>query len=95
MHSPANFKAAQAVVSSRLRFQRGLSRDASNGTKRPLSLREAEKRYAGSKHTTIGHIAKKLEVANTLDINEVPDPRIGRPRQLTAEEEEAIVAFVI
>ncbi|PNP60791.1 hypothetical protein FNYG_14483 [Fusarium nygamai] len=91
MHSPVNLRAAQTVVSSRLRFQRGLARDSS---KRPLSLREAEKRYPGSKHTTIGRIAKKLEAANTLNIEEVPDTRIGRPRLLTDDEEEAIVAFV-
>ena len=95
MHSPANLKAAQAVVSSRIRSKRGLSRHARNGTNRPLSLREAEKRYPGSKHTTIGRIAKKLEAANTLNISEVPDRRIGRPRLLTDEEDEAIVAFVV
>ncbi|KAI8411395.1 hypothetical protein FOFC_07989 [Fusarium oxysporum] len=74
MHSPVNLRAAQTVVSSRLRFQRGLAR---------------------SKHTTIGRIAKKLEAANTLNIEEVPNTRIGRPRLLTDDEEEAIVAFVV
>ncbi|KAG5793214.1 hypothetical protein H9Q69_007728 [Fusarium xylarioides] len=44
---------------------------------------------------TIGRIAKKLEAANTLSIEDIPDERIGRPRLLTDEEEEAIVAFVI
>ncbi|KAI8416479.1 hypothetical protein FOFC_02789 [Fusarium oxysporum] len=91
MHSSANLRAAQAVVSSRLRLQSGRSRDAA----RPLSLRQAEDRFRGSKRASIARIVKKLEAANTLSIEDLPDQRGGRPRLLTEEEEEAIVAFVI
>ncbi|EXL39603.1 hypothetical protein FOCG_17790 [Fusarium oxysporum f. sp. radicis-lycopersici 26381] len=83
MPSDPNLKAAQVVV---------LHAYASNEASLEML---AEKRYPGSKHTTIGRIAKKLEAANTLDINEVPDRRIRRPRLLTDEEDEAIVAFVV
>ncbi|KAJ4052014.1 hypothetical protein NW756_001450 [Fusarium oxysporum] len=92
MYLPANLKAAQAVISSRLCFQRGLAYDLS---KQLLSLREAEKHYLGSKHITISRIVKKLEAVNTLLIKDIPNERIGRLRLLTDEEEEAIVAFVI
>ncbi|KAI8404827.1 hypothetical protein FOFC_14302 [Fusarium oxysporum] len=91
MHSSVNLRAAQAVVSSRLRLQSGRSRDAA----RPLSLRQAEDRFRGSKRASIARIVKKLEAANTLSIEDLPDQRGGRPRLLTEEEEEAIVAFVI
>ncbi|OBS17482.1 hypothetical protein FPOA_12112 [Fusarium poae] len=69
----ANLKAAQAVVLSRARHQKGLSRDASKVSKQPLSLRNAEARHHG--------ITAPLTA--------------GRPRILTDEEEEAIVAFVM
>jgi hypothetical protein len=91
MHSSANLRAAQAVVSSRLRLQSGRSRDAA----RPLSLRQAEDRFRGSKRASIARIVKKLEAANTLRVEDLPDQQGGRPRLLTEEEEEAIVAFVI
>ena len=91
MHSSANLRAAQAVVSSRLRLQSGRSRDAA----RPLTLRQAEDRFRGSKRATIARIVKKLEAANTLRVEDLPDQQGGRPRLLTEEEEEAIVAFVI
>ncbi|PCD21933.1 hypothetical protein AU210_015736 [Fusarium oxysporum f. sp. radicis-cucumerinum] len=91
MHSSVNLRAAQAVVSSRLRLQSGRSRDAA----RPLTLRQAEDRFRGSKRATIARIVKKLEAANTLRVEDLPDQQGGRPRLLTEEEEEAIVAFVI
>ncbi|KAG5755687.1 hypothetical protein H9Q69_001353 [Fusarium xylarioides] len=91
MHSAANLRAAQAVVSSRLRHQKGRSRDAA----RPLSLRQAEERFLGSKRASIARIVKKLEAANSLSAEDLPDDRGGRPRLLTEAEEEAIVAFVM
>jgi hypothetical protein len=89
MHSSANLRAAQAIVSARQRLQSGRSRDAA----RPLSLRQAEERFRGSKRATIARIVKKLEAANTLKVEDLPDQQGGRPRLLTEEEEEAIVAF--
>ncbi|KAF5564810.1 hypothetical protein FPHYL_4537 [Fusarium phyllophilum] len=91
MHSAANLRAAQAVVSSRLRHQKGRSRDAA----RPLSFRQAEERFPGSKRASIARIVKKLEAANSLSVEDLPDDRGGRPRLLTEAEEEAIVAFVM
>ncbi|KAM0347375.1 hypothetical protein ACHAPU_004895 [Fusarium lateritium] len=93
--STPNIKAAQAVVSSRQRVQKGLSRDASNSTSSPLSLREAEARYPGSKRMTIDRIVKKLEAAKTLNFDEVAETRLGRPKQLTDEDEEGVLAFVM
>jgi hypothetical protein len=92
--SSVNVKAAQAVITSRQRFQKSLTRDASS-TKQPLSLREAEARYPGSNRASIDRVIKKLEAANTLNYSEVTEARIGRPRQLTDEEEEGVVAFVV
>ncbi|KAF4422040.1 hypothetical protein FACUT_10838 [Fusarium acutatum] len=57
--------------------------------------KDAEDRFRGSKRASIARIVKKLEAANTLSIEDLPDQRGGRPRLLTEEEEEAIVAFVI
>ncbi|KAM0245825.1 hypothetical protein ACHAP5_005144 [Fusarium lateritium] len=93
--SSVNVKAAQAVITSRQRFQRGLTRDASSSTKQPLSLREAQARYPGSNRASIDRVIKRLEAANTLNYSEVTEARIGRPKQLTDEEEEGVVAFVI
>jgi hypothetical protein len=95
MPSSANLKAAQAVVLSRIRHRKGLSRDASKRSKRPLTLRDAEAQYHGSSRATIQRILKKLEAANTADLNDIVSKTIGRPRILTDEEEEAIVAFVM
>jgi hypothetical protein len=94
VHPPANLEAAQAVVSLSVRFKRGLSRHASKRN-RPLSLREAEDRYPGSKRATIGRVVQKLEAANIINISEVPGARIGHPWLLADEEDEAIVDFVI
>ncbi|OBS15817.1 hypothetical protein FPOA_13410 [Fusarium poae] len=91
----ANLKAAQAVVLSRARHQKGLSRDASKVSKQPLSLRNAEARHHGSSRATIQRIVKKLEAANSSDLNDIAFKTAGRPRILTDEEEEAIVAFVM
>jgi hypothetical protein len=95
MPSQANLKAAQAVVLSRARHQKGLSRDASKVSKQPLSLRNAEARHHGSSRATIQRIVKKLEAANSSDLNDIAFKTAGRPRILTDEEEEAIVAFVM
>lgn len=95
MPSQANLKAAQAVVLSRVRHQKGLSRDASARSKKPLTLRAAEGLYHGSSRATIQRIVKKLEVANSADLNDISFGFAGRPKVLTEEEEEAIVAFVI
>jgi response regulator of citrate/malate metabolism len=94
MPSQANLKAAQAVVLSRARHQKGLSRDASKVSKQPLSLRNAEARHHGSSRATIQRIVKKLEAANSADLNDIAFNTAGRPRILTDEEEEAIVASV-
>ncbi|RYC79875.1 hypothetical protein BFJ63_vAg17244 [Fusarium oxysporum f. sp. narcissi] len=53
MPSQENLKAAQAVVLSRARYQKDLSRDASKVSKQPLSLRNAEARHHGSSRATI------------------------------------------
>ncbi|RKL16968.1 hypothetical protein BFJ72_g15310 [Fusarium proliferatum] len=95
MPSIPNIKAAQAVVISRQRLQKGLSRDASNRPKKALSLRDAERRYPGSKRPSIARIIKQLEAANTLDYELVIQPNMGRPRLLSDDEDEAIVSFVM
>ncbi|SCO92428.1 uncharacterized protein FRV6_16556 [Fusarium oxysporum] len=95
MPSDPNLKAARAVVLSRQRLQKGLSRDASNGLKKPFTLRDAECQYPGSKKSSIARIVKRLEEANTLDFEQVPEPNKGRPRLLSDDEEEAIVSFII
>jgi hypothetical protein len=95
MPSQSNLRAAQAVVLSRQRLRRGLNRDAAGRRKKPLTLRAAEARYAGSARASIGRIVKRLEAANTVDYEDVVDPKMGRPRQLTDEEEEAIVCYII
>ncbi|KAL3587673.1 hypothetical protein FPOAC2_13571 [Fusarium poae] len=95
MPSQSNLRAAQAVVLSRQRLRRGLNRDAAGRRKKPLTLRAAEARYAGSARASISRIVKRLEAANTVDYEDVVDPKMGRPRQLTDEEEEAIVYYII
>ncbi|KAG8665041.1 uncharacterized protein FPOAC1_013019 [Fusarium poae] len=95
MPSQSNLRAAQAVVLSRQRLRRGLNRDAAGRRKKPLTLRAAEARYAGSARASIGRIVKRLEAANTVDYEDVVDPKMGRPRQLTDEEEEAIVCYIV
>ncbi|KAG7409489.1 hypothetical protein Forpe1208_v010747 [Fusarium oxysporum f. sp. rapae] len=91
----ANIRAAQAVVSSRQRLQKGLSRDASKLMKKPLSIRDAERQYKGSNKSSIARIVKQLEAAKTADFSLVPEPNNGRPRLLSDAEEEAIVCFII
>ncbi|RKK71295.1 hypothetical protein BFJ69_g11145 [Fusarium oxysporum] len=90
-----NVRVAQAVVSSRQRLQKGLSRDAANVMKKPLSIRDAERQYKGSHKSSIARIIKKLEEAKTADFSLVPEPNKGRPRLLSDAEEEAIVYFII
>ncbi|KAF4331878.1 hypothetical protein FBEOM_14340, partial [Fusarium beomiforme] len=90
-----NIRAAQAVVSSRQRLQKSLSRDASNGPKKPLSIRDAERQYKGSNKSSIARIVKQLEDGKTADFSIVPKPNKGRPRLLSDDEEEAIVSFII
>ncbi|KAJ4168328.1 hypothetical protein NW754_16762 [Fusarium falciforme] len=88
MPSDANLKAAREVVASRARYARGLHRSTSAGTTQPLSLRAANARHPGSSFASIQRIVRRLETGST--------PRqVGRPRVLTDEEDEAIVAFVI
>ncbi|EGU73930.1 hypothetical protein FOXB_15557 [Fusarium oxysporum f. sp. conglutinans Fo5176] len=94
MPSDPNLKAARAVVLSRQRLQKGLSRDASSGLKKALTLRDAECQYPGSKKSSIMRIIKRLEEANTLDFEQVPEPNKGRPRLLSGDEED-IVSFII
>ncbi|KAL5603653.1 hypothetical protein FOVSG1_006403 [Fusarium oxysporum f. sp. vasinfectum] len=60
-----------------------------------LSLRDAERRYPGSKKSSIARIVKRLEDAKTLDYGQVIEPNKGRPRLLSDEEEEATVCFFI
>ncbi|KAJ0132112.1 Uncharacterized protein HZ326_24799 [Fusarium oxysporum f. sp. albedinis] len=62
---------------------------------RRLSLRDAERRYPGSKRPSIARIIKQLEAANTLDYELVIQPNMGRPRLLSDDEDEAIVSFVM
>ncbi|KAI8410936.1 hypothetical protein FOFC_07530 [Fusarium oxysporum] len=95
MPSAANLKAAQEVVHSRSRAKRGLFRDASGGTKPPLSLRNAVMNNKGASRATVARIVKRLVAANAADFDELPSPAIGRPRMLTEEQDEAIVAFII
>ncbi|EXA35661.1 hypothetical protein FOQG_13222 [Fusarium oxysporum f. sp. raphani 54005] len=95
MLSAANLKAAQQVVYSRALAQRGRSRDASSGIKAPLSVRAAVKNNAGSNKSSVARIIKLLEAANVPDAAAVAFPTMGRPRMLTDEENEAIMAFVI
>ncbi|KAI7771374.1 hypothetical protein LZL87_013873 [Fusarium oxysporum] len=95
MPSDPNLKTAQAVVLSRQRLEKGLSRDTSNGSKKALSLRDAERRYPGSKKSSIAYIIKQLEDADTLDFEQVFEPARGRLRLLLDDEEEAVVCFII
>ncbi|KAG8665164.1 uncharacterized protein FPOAC1_013142 [Fusarium poae] len=55
----------------------------------------AKARYAGSARASIDRIVKRLEAANTVAYEDVADAKIGRPQQLTEEEEEAIVSYII
>ncbi|RKL34409.1 hypothetical protein BFJ70_g8365 [Fusarium oxysporum] len=93
MPSQPNPRAAQEVVRSRRRA-RDLSHSASKRAKKPLTLRQAEARYNGSSRATIQQIVKRLEAANAADYEDIITPKMGRPRMLTDEEEEAIVAYV-
>ncbi|RKK07558.1 hypothetical protein BFJ66_g17537 [Fusarium oxysporum f. sp. cepae] len=93
MPSQPNLRAAQEVVRSRRRA-RDLSRGASKGAKKPLTLRQAEARYNSSSRATIQRIVKRLEAANAADYEDIVTPKMGRPHMLTDEEEEAIVAYV-
>ncbi|GKU12035.1 unnamed protein product [Fusarium langsethiae] len=52
-------------------------------------------RYAGSARASIDRIVKRLEAANTVAYEDVADAKIGRPQQLTEEEEEATVSYII
>ncbi|KAI6767611.1 hypothetical protein HG530_005620 [Fusarium avenaceum] len=83
--SSANIKAAQAVIASRQRFQKSLTRGTSS-TKQPLSLREAAARYPGATRASIDRIVKRLEAANTLNYSEVTEARRAccRPATLAA-----------
>jgi hypothetical protein len=95
MHTDPNIRAAQAVVSSRQRLQKSLSRDASNKPKKPLSIRDTQSQYKGSNKSSIARLIKKLEDAKTTDFSRIPDAIMGRPRLLLDDEEEAIVCFII
>jgi hypothetical protein len=95
MPSDANLKAAQQVVYSRALAQRGRSRDTSGGIKPLLSIRAADKNNAGSNKSSVARIIKLLEAADASDPADVAFPTMGRPRMLTDEKDEAIVAFVI
>ncbi|RFN44709.1 hypothetical protein FIE12Z_11051 [Fusarium flagelliforme] len=95
MPTDANLKAARAVVLSRQRLQKGLSRDAAGPPKKPLSFRDAEAQYPGSSRASIARIVKRLEAADTVDYDDVAEPKIGRPRMLTEAEEEAIVTYIM
>ncbi|TXB98032.1 hypothetical protein FocTR4_00017180 [Fusarium oxysporum f. sp. cubense] len=95
MPSYTNLKTAQAVILSRARHQKGLSRDASKGSKRPLSLRDAEARHNGPSCAIIQRIVKKLEASNSAYFNDIPTNIGGRRRLLAEEEEESIVAYVM
>jgi hypothetical protein len=88
MPSDANLKAAREVVASRARYARGLHRSTSTGATQPLSLRAANARHPGSSRASIQRIVRRLETRSIA-------PQVGRPRVLTDEEDEAIVAFVI
>ncbi|KAG5757513.1 hypothetical protein H9Q72_014344 [Fusarium xylarioides] len=95
MHSSANLKAAQAIVSARQRLLKGPIHDAARKALQPLSLHQAEERFPGSSRASITRIVKKLEAANSLNPADLPEDQGGRPRLLTDNEEEAIVAFVV
>lgn len=88
MPSEANLRAAREVVASRARHARGLHRTSSSGMTQPLSLRAASSRHPGSSVASIQRIVTRLETGFTPQ-------QVGRPRVLTDEEDEAIVAFVI
>jgi transposase len=61
---------------------------ASIAPTKPLSIRDVAARYPGSSSASVQRLVKLLETGDT--------PRqVGRPRLLTDEEEEAIIAFVI
>ncbi|KAJ3471937.1 hypothetical protein MRS44_002036 [Fusarium solani] len=88
MPSEANLRAAREVVASRARHARGLHRTSSAGMTQPLSLRAACSRHPGSSVASIQRIVTRIETGFTPQ-------QVGRPRVLTDEEDEAIVAFVI
>ena len=95
MPTDANLKAARAVVLSRQRLQKGLSRDTAGPPKKPLSFRDAEAQYPGSSRASIARIVKRLEAADTIDYNDIAEPKVGRLRKLTEAEEEAIITYII
>jgi hypothetical protein len=87
MSAVNNVKAARAVIASRARFANRPHRAASSGIIKPLSVRAATTKYEASSSSAVDRLIKQLENPDS-----VTPP--GRPRLLTDEEEDAIVAFV-
>ena len=92
-----NLKAAREVMQSRASFASLTSRPqrasasshaSSSRITKPLSIRAAASKHKGANRGAIERLIKKLEDPDSVR------PR-GRPRSLTDEEDEAIVAFVI
>jgi hypothetical protein len=86
MSAANNLKAAREVIASRARFANRPHRVAAGVTK-PISVRAATAKHKASSSSAVDRLIKKLENPDS-----VRPP--GRPRLLTSEEEDAIVAFV-
>ncbi|RYP71471.1 hypothetical protein DL769_004696 [Monosporascus sp. CRB-8-3] len=83
----ANLKAAIEVIRPRASFANKPQRTAASHITKPISVRAATAKYNISSPAAVDRLVKKLQ-------NPDPRPR-GRPRALTDEEDEAIVAFII
>ncbi|KAF5266817.1 hypothetical protein FOXYS1_2335, partial [Fusarium oxysporum] len=83
-----NLRAAREVIRSRASFANRPQRASSAGKTKPLSIRAATTKYKASSRSAVDRLAKQLENPDSVR-------PAGRPRSLTDEEEEAIVAFVI
>lgn len=90
MPASANLRAAKEVVASRANQARAPRRNAASYSRKPISIRAACAKHEGASVTSVSRLIKKLENPDS----DVSPPR-GRPRLLTVEEDEAIVAFVV
>ncbi|KAJ4175414.1 hypothetical protein NW759_017705, partial [Fusarium solani] len=87
MSAANNLKAAREVIASRARVANRPHRAASSGITKSISVRAATAKHKASSSSAVDRLIKKLENPDSVR------PR-GRPRLLTSEEEDAIVAFV-
>ncbi|KAJ4175517.1 hypothetical protein NW759_17768 [Fusarium solani] len=86
MSAQLNLRAAAEVLRSRAGASR--ARNAASNAKKPLSVRNATKIYKGSSSSSV---QRRITQLRDGDVARQP----GRPRALTDEEDESLIAFVI